>query len=275
MTRRTLAIAVIALCGTFQAVPGHASTLYAVNFSGTTPLYTVDQVTGAASVVGGTLSDIGDLTSDGVGRIWGVSLPAGSTNNDLVQIDPLTGNTVNTVAISGTRAGRITSLAYDPVTGVLFGNTTPGFGDADGDDLYTIDPVTGAATPVGSIGFNDVFALGFDQAGNLFGVADSTNELIGINTGSGAGALIAGLQLGLLFDIASRPEDNVMFAIDSGTATTYTLDTSNGNLTGVGAWAGPSNLVGLAFASVPEPTTLALLGLALAALGLIRRKKSR
>lgn len=263
-----VATAAIGIAGLFWAGSANAGVLNATNFSGATPLYTLDQTTGTATAVGGVLTDIGDLTSSG-STLWGVTL---LNSNDLLQIDPLTGNPLNSVAITGARAA-ITSIAYDPVSGVLFGNTTVGFGDA-ADTLYSIDPLTGVATFIGAINFTDVFALGFDQNGDLFGISDLLDQFIEIDTATGAGALIAGIDFGSVYDIASRPEDNVMFALDSGTTSLYTLDPF-GSFTLVGPWAGPGNLAGLAFTTaVPEPGTLGLILFGLLGLAGARRRLS-
>lgn len=61
------------------------------------------------------------------------------------------------------------------------------------------------------------------------------------------------MQIGAGFDIASRPEDDVMFLVDTGTFSLYTMDVSNGALTGVGGYGASPNLVGLAFSQVPQP----------------------
>jgi sugar lactone lactonase YvrE len=157
----------------------------------------------------------------------------------------------------------------------LFGNTTDAFGATGGDALYSIDPVTGAATLIGRIGFSNVFALGFDNSGALFGVSDASDELIGISTASGLGALVGPTGLSNSFDIAARPEDGVMFLADSGTSSLYTIDTATGATKLVGPYGSTTNVVGLAFSPVvPEPTTLVLVGGGLLLLGL-RRSRSR
>lgn len=272
----------LAAAGMLLAGGAEASTLYAVNYSGVTPLYTLDQSTGAATTVGGSITDVGDLTS-GSGMLWGVS-PLSTNGDNLIRINPATGAVMSTTPIMNAAGGvvDIVSLAYDPVTNVLYGNTSFAY-DGSPDTLYTIDPTTGMATLTGGIGFNDVYALGFDQTGALFGVATdangSTNGLIGIDTSTGAGSSIATLSTYYNFDIASRPEDNMMFLVDSGTESLYTLDTSTGAETLVGPWNGPTNLVGLAFlsggTSVPEPATLTLFLFGAAGLGFARRKRAK
>ena len=135
--------------------------------------------------------------------------------------------------------------------------------------------MTGNSTFIGRITFNDVLALGFSQAGKLYGVSDVNNELILIDTSTGIGSLVAALQVGATYDIASRPEDDVMFLVDSGTAQLYTLDTTTGNLTGVGPYVNSTNMAGLAFSAVPEPASASLALVAGVALLVRRRRTAR
>jgi hypothetical protein len=266
-------------CAALMVASASATELFSVDYAGAATLYRMDQVAGTAGAIGPVgVSNIGDLTSDtrpATPRLWGVQINAGETADELVTIDPLTGGATGSVAISimttaTNQPGHMTSIAFDPVSGALYGNTTVAFGAAF-DALYKIDPVTGVADFIGRITFEDVFALGFDQSGKLFGIADATDELIGIDLVTGNGSFIANMQVSSSFDIASRPEDDVMFLVDSGSNFLYTLDTGNGNLTGVGDYGAPLNLVGLAFSPIPEPGTLLLVALGLPLLASRRR----
>lgn len=250
-----------------------ASDLYGVQYATATDLYSVDQNSGAISSIGASGQDgIGDLTSDtrpGSPRLWGVRI----ASNELYSFNPVTG--AANLAATLNSPDDMVSIAFDPVSGNLYGNTSVGFG-APFDALYQIDPATGNSTFIGRIGFDSVFALGFDQGGHLFGVADATDQFISISTATGNGALIANLGLGLSFDIASRPEDDKMFLADSGTLSLYTIDTATGNTTLVGPYVDNQNIVGLAFSAVPEPSSLAGAGvLATVAIGshLWRRRR--
>ncbi|MBT8353117.1 MAG: hypothetical protein KJO60_01265, partial [Desulfofustis sp.] len=68
------------------------------------------------------------------------------TESTLYQLDPVDGSIVSTVGATGTSG--MTSLAYHPITGVMYGITTGGEGCDN--SLYTVDLATGAATLVGS-----------------------------------------------------------------------------------------------------------------------------
>lgn len=276
-----LAAAAVAALG-LAAPPASATELFSVDFSGPATLYRMDQVGGTAVAVGPVGYDrVGDLTSDtrqGSATLWGVRIGDSDEIDRLLTIDPVTGAAVDvkpiTIDTGGAfqgDPGHMTSIAFDPVTGVLYGNTTVGFG-APFDALYRIDPATGNANFIGRITFENVYSLGFAQDGTLYGIADATDELISISVLSGNGSFIANMQVGFAFDIASRPEDDEMFLVDSGSNFLYTMDVTNGALTGVGDYGTPLNLVGLAFSQVPEPGTLVLVtgGLAL----LARRRRA-
>jgi PEP-CTERM motif len=266
LTQLAAAAAVLLSAGLAQA-----SALYATSFGGaTSQLYTVDPTTGAVALVGTVDAQVGDLTSLGGSTLMGVDL---GSRNALVTIDPLTGGLLSTVGITGAR-GAITSIAADPTTGKLYGNTTTGFG---GDDqLYLIDPTSGVATLLGAIGFRDVYALGFTQGGELLGISNSTEQLLSLSVLSGLGTAIGATGSNLQYDIASRPEDDLLFGLSSLDMGLKTYDTTTGAASAVGPYGVSVNLAGLAFlgsATVPEPSTLAILGLGLAGLGVTRRRR--
>lgn len=262
--------------------------LYAADYDGAATLFHMDQAAGTASPIGAIGYDkIGDLASDtrpGTETLWGVRIAEGEDLDELVTIDPATGAAVGSVAININTGGafqgspgHMASIAFDPVSGKLYGSTAEVYG-APFDALYLIDALSGAASFVGRITFSNVLALGFSQTGVLYGVAYSGAQLIHIDLSSGNGSLIAAMQVTSAFDIASRPEDDVMFLVDSGSGTDslYTLDVTNGALTGVGGYGGTSpNLAGLAFAPIPEPGTLVLVVSGLVALAERRRSSAR
>lgn len=249
-----------------------ASVLFGVGYSGPTPLFDMDQATGLATVIGPSgFDNVGDLTSDTritSPTVWGVRIPS----NELLKFNTATGGAAVAATLNSPQS--IVSLAFDPVGHKLYGNTSVGFG-APFDALYEIDPLTGNSTFIGRITFDNVYALGFSQTGKLYGVSDVNDELILIDTSTGNGSLVAALAVGSAFDIASRPEDDVMFLVDSGTQRLYTLDINTGNLTGVGPYVNSANMVGLAFSAVPEPASASLALLAGMALLARRRRTAR
>jgi hypothetical protein len=266
MFRKSIIAAALAL-GIGSAGAAGASDLYGATYTGSlSDLFSIDQTTGAATLIGATGKNIGDMTNVG-GSLVGIDL----STNTLWTLDAATGAASGGLAVTGTR-GTITSIAWDPTTQQLFGNTTNGFSGSD--ILYTIDTVTGAATTVGNLGVTNLYGLGFGQDGSLF-ASDTGGTLYGVNTATGAAGAIGASGFFSLFDLASRPEDNVLFATpDLNNLLTLNKATGAGAL--VGGLGGSFNMAGLAFlgAPVPEPGAWALMigGFALAGMALRRRR---
>lgn len=242
--------------------------MYGIQLSSGTGFFDISQNTGAIALIGNTGNpSTADLTSDLSSIIWSVD----TTQAALLALDPSNGAIASTtplVSISGSPV-TIVSLAWNPVTQILYGSTAMGFGGTMNDELYSINPATGVVTLVGAIGFNDVFALGFDNAGILYGISPS--QLLTVNTTSGAGTAVAPVSLVSAFDLAFRPEDNAMFVADSGTSSLYTMNPATGAATLVGPYGNTANIVGIAFLT-PEPGTVVL---CLAGLAFLVRRASR
>ena len=156
------------------------------------------------------------------------------------------------------------SIAFDPLTEKLYGIT-------EDSTFYEIDVATANSTRIGPVGFGEILGLGFDLTGTLYATADTSDELITIDTTTGAGAAV-GDTIDSITSIAVRPEDGVMFAIETIGDTVQTLDLTNGDATLVGAYdANVRFMVGLAFSPVPEPSAFVLMVIGL--LTALRRRR--
>jgi hypothetical protein len=245
--------------------PGVASQFYSINTS-----------TGLITHIGSTgVDNIADLTSNQTTTIWGIQ----ASTDDLVTINPVTG--VGTVGptITGTGLSAsvpIYSIAWDPLTGILYGNTSKGDG-ATADTLYSINPTTGAATLIGQIGYNDVYALGFGQDGTLWGVEnnDDNGGLVDINLTTGLGTLTGNTGVQGVFDIASDPATGAFYAGESNTFALYSLNVATATASEIGSYESVANIAGLAFlgAATPEPDSIVLLTAGLGLIGFAARRR--
>ena len=255
-------------CG---SVAAEAATLYGTEYAASTPLYTLNETTGALTVGPATgIDNIGDLASSGTDNtVWAVRIPS----NTLYRFDAGTSATVSTVAISGTFSPsgapeNIVSIAYDAKGGTLYGNTAASFGGAN--NLYTVNTGTGASSLIGNLQINNMFALAFDEIGGFLygasGAFGAQSFLWKINPFTAATTLIGELAPTSNFDMAFRPDDNKLFMASSTSSSLYTVDITNAATTLVGPYGSVTNIAGLAFA-VPEPQTWALMLVGLGAAG--------
>jgi hypothetical protein len=153
--------------------------MYALSYTPSSDLYTVNASTGAATFVVNTgLLHPGDMVFNASDILYAVD-----ETNILYTVDPVTGaRTV--VGPTGVTLG---GLACDPTDGKIYGSNNT-------DGIYTINVTTGAATLVGTTGLGgstpDIL---FDQAGNLFGAKSGTGGIsnyIAIDKTTGTGTVI-------------------------------------------------------------------------------------
>ncbi|MDP6814858.1 MAG: PEP-CTERM sorting domain-containing protein [Alphaproteobacteria bacterium] len=117
------------------------------------------------------------------------------------------------------------------------------------DELLTINPTTGAATAIGSLGYVFPFGIAFDSSGALFGVDNSTDQLYSINTTTGAGTAIGNLGFNIPNSLAFDGSDN-LFATDRNTDQLFSINTTTGAGTAIGPVGGGfGHVTGLAFDS--------------------------
>jgi hypothetical protein len=110
-----------------------------------------------------------------------------SGHGELYILNPATGGVVTDVGAlndSGAVNYALSGLAFNPLTGVLYGST----GGFSGHNLLTINPSTGLVNVVGSfnVGTVTMTDLAFDRSGHMYGIGSSGGaNLYSINLGTG------------------------------------------------------------------------------------------
>ncbi len=167
---------------------------------------------------------------------------AGDGSSDLYILSPVDGSVIQDVGAIGFS---VTGLAFDPITGVLYGST--GNNSQSPGSLITIDTSTGAGTLVGSYGpggtnevLNTMADLTFTSNGALYGWAEpDLDSLYSINTTTGTATLVgpSGLSTGGS-GLGANSSDVIYFTGDTSTGELRTIDPTTGMPTDVVVMSG-------------------------------------
>jgi len=241
---------------------------------------------------GGVIQDVGPL-NDSLGANYGVTglafnpftgLLYGSTANSdvataakLISINPATALVTVIGDFNAGNAGRpatMADIAFNPNTGGLFG-----VGSVGGPQLYSISLATGQATLIGGTGLTSTSGGGLAiSAGGIYYGSPTPTRFGTYNPVTGTFSNIAAptLPVGGAYGALSFDANGVLFGLDVGSGSPppthlVTFDLTTGAVTDIGASV--TSLDAIAFAPVPEPSTLALFGAGLAAL-VIRGRRS-
>jgi len=166
--------------------------VYAVTPSTPSTLLKIDAATGAGSVVGQmNIGGVHALAFDAQGMLYGATREI----NSVLYTIAIPG--AQATVIDSTGVNCISGIAFSPL-GVLYAVTSTNCSSAAGDQLYTLDTATAAATLVGTVGFSgSIPDIAFDLDGNLFGVigddAAQPHSLIAIDPSTAIGAYIGPL----------------------------------------------------------------------------------
>jgi len=229
------------------------SELYGMGYA-TRTLYRLSQTNGTATAIGGnypamTMRDLASDTRPESFRMWATGF-----NKQLFRINPITGaaTLVGTYGLTGSE--EIRTLAYDMVSGKLFGTSDPS------NVLYEINPNTAALTLVGTVGIASLGGMGADSLGNLYGVKEDTGGIYLIDKVTGTPTLVSTVPVTSMSDLAFRPEDGTLFGITHTVPpetyrSLYIIELATGTATRLGyTTLNEQSMAGLAFgAFVPEP----------------------
>jgi hypothetical protein len=280
---------------TFFTAAAHADP-FVYLITGSQQFGKMDVATGDVSAIGPVPATIQYLVSGPSGSLLTMSF-----DGNLDSIDPATG-AVSVIGPTGftdcttpttPSCGPNSQLSFGKAGGTLYATTFD-------NRLYTINPLTGQATFIGNTGIPAVpFIPGsinpdgslnfydenlFEADGKLYANFDAATfdpstfttttaispELYQIDPNTGAATLVASTDLGL---ISITDVNGTVYAFNGATNQLVTLDLTDGKTTFVRDIDPSLGLIEGATAVAPEPTSLALGGIGIAAFVLNSRRR--
>jgi len=187
--------------------------------------------------------------------------------SDLYTINPVTG--VPSLVGGNGVADTLTALAYNNDYSTLYSLS---WGPDPGTTLYTIDESNGNATAIGSNSPQFLGSLAINSLNQAFVVSHAGGDLYSMDLSDASLTFIATLDdaiTAMAFD-----ENDELFGVTLFPDTLVKINTSTGGFTTIGGIPFVDiNGMAPALATVPEPSSFALLGLG--ALGLIAYRRKR